>query len=277
MNDVLKVLDIKPLRYEKKNNITIVDTKDKKYVLKKITNKDVYKYLRSRNFNNIPNAKIINDYEIYDYIEDIETPQEQRINDLIELVSALHNKTSYTKDISSDEYKKLYEDLNNNLEYTYNYYSDMMTIIESKVYMSPSEYLLARNISKVFIKLNELKIDIDNWYSLVENKTTIRNSLLHNNLELNHLIRNTNSYLISWDKSKKDMPILDLYKMYKKNNLTNMDNLLKTYEIKYPLQEDEKKLLYILIGLPDIIEFTNKEYINTLKVRQMIDSIKIDI
>ena len=274
MNNILQVLDIKPLKYEKRNNITIVDTKDKKYVLKKITNKDIYKYLRSRNFNNIPSIRIIDDYEIYDYIEDIEIPKEQKLNDLVSIVSLLHEKTTYTKDINSDEYKKIYEDLLNNIEYTYNYYSDMMTIIESKIYMSPSEYLLARNISKVFIKLDELKIDVDEWYSLVENKTTIRNSLLHNNLELNHLV---NNYLISWDKSKKDMPILDLYKMYKKNNLTNIDKYLKTYEIKYPLEDDEKKLLYILIGLPDIIEFTDKEYLNTIKVRQMLDSIKIDI
>ena len=274
MNNILQVLDIKPLKYEKRNNITIVDTKDKKYVLKKITNKDIYKYLRSRNFNNIPSIRIIDDYEIYDYIEDIEIPKEQKLNDLVSIVSLLHEKTTYTKDINSDEYKKIYEDLLNNIEYTYNYYSDMMTIIESKIYMSPSEYLLARNISKVFIKLDELKIDVDEWYSLVENKTTIRNSLLHNNLELNHLV---NNYLISWDKSKKDMPILDLYKMYKKNNLTNIDKYLKTYEIKYPLENDEKKLLYILIGLPDIIEFADKEYLNTIKVRQMLDSIKIDI
>ena len=38
MNNILQVLDIKPLKYEKRNNITIVDTKDKRYVLKKITN-----------------------------------------------------------------------------------------------------------------------------------------------------------------------------------------------------------------------------------------------
>ena len=274
MNNILQVLDIKPLKYEKRNNITIVDTKDKRNILKKITNKDVYKYLRSRNFNNIPSIRIIDDYEIYDYIEDIEIPKEQKINDLVSIISTLHEKTSYTKDINSDEYKRIYEDLINNIEYTYNYYSDLITIIESKVYMSPSEYLLARNISKVFIKLDELKIDVDNWYSLVENKTTIRNSLLHNNLEINHLV---DKYLISWDKSKKDMPILDLYKMYKKNNLTNIDKYLKTYELKYPLEEDERKLLYILIGLPDIVEFVDKEYINTIKIRQMLDSIKIDI
>ena len=270
MNDVLKKLDIKPIKYEKIGKITIINTKDKKYVLKK-TNSNIYDYLESRNFHNYPNTKTLDNYEISEYIEEIDTPYEQKLNDLVEILSILHSKTSYTKDITN-EYKTIYEDLLNNVEYLYNYYSDMMTIIESKVFMSPSEYLLARNISKVFIKLNELKVDINEWYNLVENKKSIRQSLIHNNLEINHII---NKKLISWDKSRKDMPILDLYKMYKKNNLVNIDNLLDVYEKNYKLDIDEKKLLYILIGFPDIITNKDTEYQNTLNVRRMLDSIRI--
>ena len=36
------------------------------------------------------------------------------------------------------------------INYIYNYYMDVINIIESKIYMSPSEYLIARNISKIF-------------------------------------------------------------------------------------------------------------------------------
>ena len=271
MNNVLNKLDLKPIKYEKIGKATIIYTKDKKYVLKKINN-NIYDYLNSRNFHNYPNTKVLDNYEVSEYIEEINTPYEEKLNDLVETISLLHSKTSYTKTITN-EYQKLYEDLHNNVEYLYGYYNDMMTIIESKVFMSPSEYLLARNISKVFIKLNELKIDIDDWYKLVENKKIIRQSLIHNNLEISHII---NKNLISWDKSKKDMPILDLYKLYKKNNLINIDNLLDTYEKNYKLEEDEKKLLYILIGLPDIITNNKEEYLNTLTVRRMIDSIKIN-
>ena len=272
MNNTLNKLNIKPIKYEKKGKATIITTKDKKYVLKE-NNNNIYDYLESRNFHNYPNTKVIDNYEISDYIEEIDTPYDQKINDIVETISILHYKTSYVKDVSN-EYKRIYEDLKNNVEYLYNYYSDMMSIIESKVYMSPSEYLLSRNISKVFIKLDELGIDIEEWYNLVENKKTIRNSLIHNNLEINHII---NKNLISFNKSKKDMPIIDLYKMYKKNNLTNIDSLLEIYEKVYPLEEDEKKLLYILIGLPDIIEYKDKEYQNTINVRNMLNSIKIDI
>ena len=37
-----------------------------------------------------------------------------------------------------------------------------------------------------------------------------------NNLDLSHYI--TNDYLISWDKSKIDMPIFDLYNLYNNHN-----------------------------------------------------------
>ena len=272
MNSILKLLDIKPIKYEKIGKVTIITTSDNKYVLKKINNTDIYDYLDSRGFHNYPSTKILDNYEVSEYIEEVDTPYSQKLNDLVETVSILHLKTSYVKDITN-EYKTLYEDLLNNVEYLFNYYSDMMTIIESKVYMSPSEYLLARNISKVFIKLNELNNDINEWYHLVEEKKTMRNSLIHNNLKVDHIL---NKNLISFDKSRKDMPIIDLYKMYKKNNLTNIDSLLEIYEKNYPLEEDEKKLLYILIGLPDIIKKEDKEYLNTINIRNMLNRIKIN-
>ena len=66
------------------------------------------------------------------------------------LISLLHSKTAYYKEIDYDEYKNIYENLNNKIDYIYNYYLDVINMIESKIYMSPSEYLLARNISKIF-------------------------------------------------------------------------------------------------------------------------------
>ena len=55
--------------------------------------------------------------------------------------------------------------------------------------------------------------------------------VLHNNLDLSHFIKNKESYLINWDKSNIDIPIFDLYKLYKRHALDfNFENLLKTYE-----------------------------------------------
>lgn len=276
ISDILKIYDLKPNRYIKQGKALVVDTSKGKYVLKEGNrDRNIYEYLKSRNFNYFP--RIINDinddYEITEYQKEIEMPEEQKLLDMIELVSLLHLKTSYYKEIDNDEYKKIYEDLLNNIEYLYSYYIDTINLIESKVYMSPSEYLLARNITKIFNSLNDLNIEIKEWYKLVENKKKERLVVLHNNLELNHFIRNDNSFLISWNKAKIDMPIFDLYKFYLKNSDCDFLDLLKVYEENYPLLEDERKLLFILIKMPSLIDSNENEYINTFNIRKMINSI----
>ena len=150
----------------------------------------------------------------------------------------------------------------------------MITIIESKVYMSPCEYLIARNISKIFSTLNFLKEEIRNWYEIVNKNKKQRLVVLHNNLELNHFIENETSYLISWDKSKIGMPIFDIYKLYMKHGLEfDFTELFKQYEKNYPLHEDERKLFFILILLPQKIEMKKSEYENTKEAGKIIDMI----
>ena len=275
IGEVLRNNDIKPKKYFKKGNVFFVDTVDNRYVLKEGSrDKNIYDYLRSRNFNYFPNLiSRDQDYEITEYQEDIDMPKEQKTLDMIKLVALLHLKTTYYKDVDNDEYKKIYEDLLNNLDYLNSYYFDLINIIESKVYMSPSEYLLARNISKIFYTLNYLSEKVKNWFRLVENKKTERLAVLHNNLSLSHFIRNEGSYLISWDKAKIDMPIFDLYKFYLKNDDCNFKDVLNVYENDYPLFEEERMLLIILIQMPPLLNLGVNEYKNTIEVKKMLNTL----
>lgn len=273
ISEVLKKYNIKPHRYMKTGKVTIVDDKMGRFIIKEKTNKEeIFNYLKSRSFDYYPKIIVDEDYEISEYIENIEYPNEQKIIDLINLVSLLHNKTTHYKEVDFDDYKKIYEDIENNIEYLYSYYSDLITLIETHVYMSPSEYLLARNISKIFSALNFCKGEIEKWYKLVETKTKQRHVVLHNNLELTHFIKNDKSYLISWGKSKIGIPIFDLYILYRRHALEyDFSEILKQYELNYPLLEDEKKLLFILITLPNKIELSNNEYKNTNYLNEQID------
>ena len=279
LNEILKKYDLKPNYYRKNGNVTIVDSKRGKFVLKqKKENLDenIYKYLKSRNFNYYPS--MINDeedqYQISEYIEDIPMPSDQKMIDMIELVALLHYKTTHYKEVDEDDYKKIYEDITNNINYLYSYYIDVISIIETKVYMSPSEYLLARNISKIFASIEFSRGELEKWYNLVKEKRKQRLVVLHNNLEINHFIRNNNSYLVSWDKAKIDIPIFDLYKLYKKHALDfDFEGIFRTYEKNYPLLEEERKLLFILITLPDKIEFNDSEYRMCKKISRQIDTI----
>ena len=279
MNNIiesLKKYSIKPIKYQKNGKVLLLETKENKYAFKENSNNiDIYNYLNSRSFNYYP--KVITDkldqFEITKYEEEINMPTEQKISDMISLVSLLHFKTSYFKEIDNNEYLKLYEDLNNNVAYLYSYYSDLITLIESKIFMSPSEYLLARNISKVFIRLDILSEEINTWFNLVKNKEKIRQVVLHNNLDLSHYIKNSNEYLISWNKAKLGMPIFDLYKFYIKNNDSDFLDILNIYERNYPLLIEEKELLFILVKMPFIVNFDNGEYTNTVNIRNLVDYI----
>lgn len=273
INDLVRTF--KPTKYEKKGNSIIISTKNEKMVVNEKPNNDIYEYLNSRSFRYYP--KIINNnnkYQVVEYLNSINMPDEQKILDMIDLVSLLHNKTTYYKNIDSDDYKKIYEDISNNIEHLSNYYNDLITIVESKVYPSPSEQILEDNISKIFACLNYSKGELDKWLELMETKDKQRFVLLHNNLDLNHFIKNEHSYLINWNKAKIDIPIFDIYKLYKKYALDfNFESILNRYEKNYPLLIEEKKLLFILITLPNKIEFDKSEYENTVAITKMIDTI----
>lgn len=278
-NQVIKKYELKPNCYRKNGNVTIVDSKRGKFVIKHKKddmNDNIYRYLDSRNFNYYPHfiSDEEDDYQISEYIDEIPMPDDQKILDMIELVSLLHYKTTHYKEIDEDEYKKIYEDIMNNINYLYSYYIDIISVIETKVYMSPSEYLLARNISKIFSSIEFSRGELEKWYQLVKEKRKQRLVVLHNNLEINHFIKNKNSYLISWDKSKIDMPIFDLYKLYRKHALDfDFEVIFRAYEKNYPLLEEERLLLFILISLPDKIEFNDSEYEMCKTISKRIDII----
>lgn len=276
VNKVLKKHALKPHRYQKDGNVTFVDTEEGRFVLKPKNreNGSIYKYLDTRSFIYYP--KILSDeedeYEITEYEEDFDVPQEQKIIDLVDLVSLLHNKTTHFKEVDEADYKKIFEEISNNIEYLYSDYNDRMNLIESHIYMSPSEYLLARNISKIYAALGFAKKELNHWYQLVNDLRKQRLVVIHNNLELSHFIRNKNAYLTSWRKSRIDMPIFDIYKLYLNHSLDfDFSEILRRYEKNYPLNESERMLFFILIALPDKLELGDSEYENCKIIGNMID------
>lgn len=281
MNREIKtILDSQKIIVKKitlKGNVKIIDAGDKKYVIKRRKNNldDIYKYLSSRAFNYYPKKILESDnYDIYEYIDDVNEPFEQRILDMIHLVSILHNKTTFYKNIESDEYKYLYESILENIEYLNNYYNDLVSVFEREEYMSPSSYLMSRNISKVFEALNFCKYYLNKWYDIINDKKRVRIVQLHNNLNIDHYVKDVNPYLISWDKSKRDMPIYDLLHIF---NLYYYEldfcDLLHSYEMNYHLLEEERILLFVMISLPDKLVFPDDEYNKCLKAKKFYDKL----
>lgn len=267
--------DLKVDKYTIKGKTTIVQTPLGQFALKEKKGNNIYKYLSSRNFEYFP--KIIdedNENIMFEYLDDINYDDSQKAFDLIHLVALLHSKTTYYKEIDYDEYKTIYEDISNRINYINNYYIDIINIIESKIYMSPCEYLIARNISKIFACIYYCRNEIDRWYELIKNKKRKRVVTLHNNLSLDNLIKNNNVYLISWENSKVDLPIYDFVNFYNKYALDfDFSILMDEYERIFPLLEEEKILLSVLISIPDRIDINTNEYNMVKKVRKLLDKI----
>ncbi len=259
----LEKYNLKATRYQKRKKVDIISVENNRYCLKEENNTNIYEYLRTRNFDNFPMNLTSNDdpYEITEYIDDFDVPEEQRIEDLIYLTSLLHTKTTFYKNVDIDQIKKIYEDLIDQQDYLYSYYSGLQNMIENEVYMSPSHYLLIRNISLLYQNISESKRRIQNWYQKVKDSKKLRYVMTHGALEKEHLIENNDLYLISWSKAKINLPIYDLLSIYQ-NNKEKIDifDLLEIYQSKYVLKEEEIDLFLAMILLPEKLEMKKTEY-----------------
>ena len=256
-----------------KNNTRIIDDK---IVLKKKKNNDlnnVYKYLKSRLFDYFPEPITIDNlYEVYPFLEDTYEPSEQKATDIMHLLGLLHSKTTFYREIDIDKNKEIYENISDELEYLNNFYNDFITMIEKEVYMSPSGYLIARNINIIFGSIYYAKHNLEEWYKKIDNNKNERVVNIHNNISLDHYIKNEKPYLISWNKSRIDSPIYDLLSFYKNHYLDfDFDDLFHFYESGYPLKEDERLLLFTYMAIPYKIEIISDEYEMCIKINKMIE------
>lgn len=270
INEILRSKNLKPKKYDKQGNAYIIELDDYKLVLKK-NKTDMYKYLNDRNFDYYPNTEIIDGYEISEYIEDDNLMDDSKINNLLNLTALLHNKTTFYKSVEGYEYNDLFESISNKIIKRKEYFNNLMDVIESENYMSPSHYFLARNITNIFNALDYCEYELKKWYEKVKDLKKIRKVIIHNNLDLSHY---RNNKLISWGNSKFDLPIFDLEQLYRRTyNDFVWDELLSNYLSQNMLQEEEIKLLYIIISIPDEINFSNSEYQNTIIVSNLISYI----
>ena len=276
--DVLKQI-YKPYKYTILNHCTLLESTSGNVIVKKksdINIRELFSYLASRNFLNYPKLVEDNreDINVFEYIEDTSMPKEQKASDLVNVISNLHNKTTYFKEVTSDTFKEIYENILSNILYKEKFFNDLITDAEDNVFPSPSQNLLLTNSYKIFEAIDFCKRELEEWYTEVSDIKKERVALIHNNLKLEHYIRNKNDYLISWDKAGTDTPILDLVNFYKNEALNiNFSEVLKKYLEQYPLKKHELKLFFILIVLPDEIALNKDELTNVQQMRLLLDYI----
>ena len=279
MNNILDRLNIKPEKIKIKNKVKIITSNEDRYIIKNNNKqkKDVYKYLENRNFLYFPKVytDFSDNYEVTRYIDEIEINSEQKLIDMIYLLTLLHNKTTFYKEINLDEIKNIYESNIDYFSYLKNYYEDINKVIEKEIYMSPSNYLLIRNITNIYSIINIGYEYTNRWYETIKNKKTIRYVLNHNNLDTNHFLEDSNNmYFISWDKSDFGYNVNDIYNLYL-NNYQNIElsTILDSYISKYRLEEYEYYYLIMLLCNISKIDLSIKESIKIRNIYNLLDYI----
>ncbi|MCI8346986.1 MAG: hypothetical protein HFJ12_03440 [Bacilli bacterium] len=259
--------------YRKLKNVQIIDTDQGKYVIKrkKTYHDDIYGYLKNKNFNYLLDRKWTQNYEIFPFIEEVSIPREEKAIEMVYILSLLHNKTTFYKEVVLNKIKEIYETLSKEIEYLTYYYHDMQDIIEQKVYMSPGEYLLIRNISLVYSSLEYSKEQLEKWYAIAKDSKRERVVLLHGRPSLDHLLIGKNRTLISWDHSKRGIPIYDFVYFYKSDYLDlEMSALFDMYQSKFLYTQSEYLLFLTMISIPKKLVFTKKHYKDCYEVFKFI-------
>ena len=274
-NNLLSINKIyKPYKYTIKGKVKVLNCANEDIVIKPKTDKllETHNYLLSRDFNNFVQVKDINrdKYYIYPYVYENKIPKEQKAADMMKIVALLHAKTIYFKDVDESVFDEIYLNIENNIEYVKEYYSNLYDNIFMKKYFDPFENLFMDMYSKINNACIFCKSELENWYNIVTVKKSIRVVLLHNNLKLDHFIKGEDDYLISFDNAKIDTPVLDLVTFYK-NEYNNIDfkEIFKIYINHFDFTEDEYKLFFILISIPDIINVTNKRADDLSKISKL--------
>ncbi len=236
---------------------------------------ELFEYLKDRNFDNYPEI-ISEDEDTYTmkYIDNKKCYEVTTGVELIKVLSSLHSKTIFFKDVSKNKYRNIYNKISDNIEYLKDYYSKLIEKVENEIYMSPSHYLFARNYSSIDSSLQYASSELKKWFNLVSNKTKERVCIIHNNVSLNHFVSEGKGYLLSWDKHMVDTPILDIFIFYKNDGYKlDFNYLLDVYNESLELLKEEKMLLNILISIPPKLEEIDDEYNNTINIKNVINYI----
>ena len=262
---------------KKIDNLEIISNYDNVICRKKINYNinNVYNYLKSRNFKNILDYQLNNGYVVRNYIEEINITKEDKLNELIYIISMLHTKTTHYKTVSINDIKIFYEKMTDEIIDIKKYYNNICEKYDHFIFLRPSIYYLINNISIILISLDNSKYFLDKWYEIIKDKKRKRVVLNHNNLKITNLLVSNFSYLINFDKCIIDYPIYDLVSIFKNNyEYLDMIDIFNIYNSKYNLYEEEKYLLFSILLKIDKIEFNKSDIVNTRKVVKLISYLK---
>jgi len=176
------------------DSVTLLYFSDQKVVLKRVNTKvkNIYNFIASQNVKNVvyPIKQFIFDkniYFIYKYINNFEYPTEKKIIDLLNNLSELHSKTSFTIKLNEKNFKYFYR-IYKNLDRIFQTLE--MLVRESELKENKTDYdWIILSKYHVFLKCKKIMYEIQKKiHKYVSNHASCIYCLNHGNLNLNHFV-----------------------------------------------------------------------------------------
>lgn len=256
----ISINDLNPISDK---TVKLYDSNGNTYFLKetKINSLEKYKFLESQGVTNViyplknkqnefVTRSLSHAFYINNYYDNYTIIKEAKAKTLFNELNIIHNKTSYSRQLSPTTSRPKFEELTNRLDYKYKMLENYVRSIEAKpldIYSMPilENYQYLLDAKKELVRLQKRLI------STIKARESIEYSFVHNNPKLDHLLNiDGGGYLVSIDNGKIGIESLDLAKYYVENENINIDfkNLIMSqYRGANPFYYDYFRYMVLLI------------------------------
>lgn len=197
--------------------------------------------------------------------------KEMKIKFYFETLAYLHYNSFYYTKVNQDYFQTLNQDILSIINERTLYYEQMIQNFENIVMRSPSQWLLVMNYYRIYESLCSARQYLSQYLEKTSDYHQIRVCLNYKHFDYDH-ISLKNKILLSIENVCVDLPIYDLFDIYQRipDILFDLDCFGEYYLKKIELKEDEKLLLCCLMNIVPIIDYSDDEIENIIKLSRLL-------
>lgn len=267
-------------KYSYRKDLKLLDVGDQQLLVKPKKRYDleaVYRYLEDHHVTNyLPPLQMTDKEVLFPYLPASLLTKDELAKKLVYNLSVWQSKTTVHQRLDVDEIKTIYEEKHKMIEYLVSYYRDLSDLVDTKVYMAPSEYYFARNNSILFAALQYASSLLETWYEKIKVQKNYRKTYCHGKCQLDHFLANDNGYFISLEQAHLGDVTEDFVHFYKQNYKdVDMSSTFQLYQHKYPFTEEEKLFFYLSLVLPTTVELYPSSLTKTKELVNFFEEMKM--
>lgn len=204
--------------------------------------------------------------------------KEMKIKFYFETLAYLHYNSFYYTKVNQQYFETLHNDIVQIINERTQYYEQMIQNFEDIAMRSPSQWMLVMNYYRIYESLCSARQYLSQYLQHTKDFHQIRVCLNYKHFDYDHISLKQKVFL-SIDNVCIDLPIYDLFDIYQRipDILFDLDCFSEYYFKKIELKEDEKLLLCCLMNIVPLIDYSDDEIENIIKLSRLLyylDSIR---